>query len=259
MQITSSVGGFSVYGTHNFNEDYSYHVRILLSEILSKKARTRNKNNTEFGQVADDGLGKTTIPLKLESKNGKFNVDYDFGQSKEIIQESISQEKQNLKGILNEEYGWYKEDTITKKQESKPKFSISWEEGNRLPHHAGALARIAEGFNQRLRRGLAAIAPLVQAEGARQAVANRCAEAEALDALRRPVGGDGVTAHAPDLFGIGLEEYREQPLPELVAHPLVECFRTCDGEGAGLDVGGHATHAFPQAEICDKASKARNG
>ena len=130
MQITSSVGAFSVYGTHNFNNDYSYHVRILLSDILSKKARLRNKSNTDFGQVADDGLGRTTIPLKLESKKGKFNVDYDFGQSKEIIQKSITEEKKNLRGILNEEYGWYKEDTITKKQQqSKPRFTISWEEG----------------------------------------------------------------------------------------------------------------------------------
>jgi hypothetical protein len=132
MQITSSVGGFTVYGTHNFNNDYSYHVRILLSDILSKKARLRNKNNTDFGQVADDGLGRTTVPLKLESKKGKFNVDYDFGQSKEIIQESIVEEKKNLRGILNEEYGWYKEDTVKtqqQQQQRKPKFSISWEEG----------------------------------------------------------------------------------------------------------------------------------
>jgi len=132
MQITSSVGSFSIYGNHNFNGDYSYHIRVLLSEVLSKKAREKNRHKNDFGQIADDGLGKTTLPLKLESKNGKSDVSYDFGQSKEIVKESITVEKKSLKSLLNEEYGWYKEDTTVKanvKTESKPKFSITWEEG----------------------------------------------------------------------------------------------------------------------------------
>lgn len=130
MKIASSAGSLSIYGIHNFNGDYTYHVRVLLSEVLSKKARERNKNKSEFGQVADDGLGKTTLPLKIESKKGKVDVSYDFGQSKEIVKESITEEKKSLKNILNEEYGWYEKDTVVKAQpKSKPKFSITWEEG----------------------------------------------------------------------------------------------------------------------------------
>jgi hypothetical protein len=134
MEITSSVGWFSVYGNHNFSGDYTYHVSVLLSEILSKKAKTRNRNNTDFGQVADDEGNKTKIPLKLESLKGKFDVSYDFGQSKEIMKENFTEEKKNLKGILNEEYGWYKEDSskVHKEQTGKPKFSITWEEGKEV-------------------------------------------------------------------------------------------------------------------------------
>lgn len=131
MQITSSVGWFSIYGNHYFSGDYSYHVRVFLSEVLSKKVKNRNKNNTEFGQVIDDEGNKTTIPLKVQSIKGKFDVAYDFGQSKDIVKENINQEKKSLKGILNEEYGWYKEDStvVHKEQPAKRKMSITWEEG----------------------------------------------------------------------------------------------------------------------------------
>jgi hypothetical protein len=130
MLINSTAVNFTLYGTHNFDEDYSYHARLLLSEVLSRKARDRNRGDDVFGQVQVDGAGKATIPLKIECVNGIVDVGYDFGQAKDNIKEDIATEKQTLKGILNEEYGWYQADTLKKKpEESKPKFKITWEEG----------------------------------------------------------------------------------------------------------------------------------
>jgi hypothetical protein len=130
MLINSTAVNFTLYGTHNFDEDYSYHTRLLLSEVLSRKARDRNRSDDVFGQVQVDGAGKATIPLKIECINGTVDVGYDFGQAKDNIKEDIATEKQTLKGILNEEYGWYQADTLKKKPaESKPKFKITWEEG----------------------------------------------------------------------------------------------------------------------------------
>jgi hypothetical protein len=130
MLINSSAVNFTVYGTHRLDDDYSYHVRMLLSEVLSRKARDRNRGDDVFGQVQVDGTGKATIPLKIECIGGIIDVGYDFGQAKDNIKEDIATEKQTLKGILNEEYGWYQADTLKKKPaESKPKFKITWEEG----------------------------------------------------------------------------------------------------------------------------------
>jgi hypothetical protein len=130
MLINSTAVNFTLYGTHNFDEDYSYHARLLLSEVLSRKARDRNRSDDVFGQVQVDGAGKATIPLKIECISGIVDVGYDFGQAKDNIKEDIAVEKQTLKGILNEEYGWYQADTLKKKPvESKPKFKITWEEG----------------------------------------------------------------------------------------------------------------------------------
>jgi hypothetical protein len=130
MLINSTAVNFTLYGTHNFDGDYSYHARLLLSEVLSRKARDRNRGDDVFGQVQVDGTGKATIPLKIECIGGTVDVGYDFGQAKDNIKEDIAVEKQTLKGILNEEYGWYQADTLKKKPvESKPKFKITWEEG----------------------------------------------------------------------------------------------------------------------------------
>ncbi|MGB8358258.1 MAG: AsmA-like C-terminal region-containing protein [Bacteroidales bacterium] len=134
MLINSTAVNFTVYGTHNFNDDYSYHARLLLSEVMSRKARDRNRGVIAFNQVQVDGAGKATIPLKIECLGGKITVGYDFGQAQDNIKEDIAVEKQTLKGILNEEYGWYETDTLKKKPaESKPKFKITWEEGKDIP------------------------------------------------------------------------------------------------------------------------------
>jgi len=134
MLINSTAVNFTVYGTHSFNDDYSYHARLLLSEVMSRKARDRNRGVIAFNQVQVDGAGKATIPLKIECVGGNITVGYDFGQAQDNIKEDIAVEKQTLKGILNEEYGWYETDTLKKKpEESKPKFKITWEEGKDIP------------------------------------------------------------------------------------------------------------------------------
>jgi len=134
MLINSSAVNFTVYGTHGFDGDYEYHVRLLLSEVLSRKARERSRDESSFGQVKVDGTGKATVPLKIVCVNGKTSVGYDFGQAQDNIKNDIAVEKQALKGILNEEYGWYETDTTRiRPTENKPKFSITWEEGKEQP------------------------------------------------------------------------------------------------------------------------------
>lgn len=134
MLINSSAVNFTVYGTHGFEGDYTYHVRLLLSEVMSRKARERNRGVSSFGEVKVDGTGKATVPLKIECINGKTSVGYDFGQAQDNIKSDIAIEKQTLKGILNEEYGWYETDTTrVKPAENKPRFSVTWEEGKEQP------------------------------------------------------------------------------------------------------------------------------
>lgn len=130
MDVNSSAADLSVNGKHGFDNDYEYHVRILLSEILSKKLKKPRPNTTEFGAVEDDGLGRTSVLLKIEDKGEEVKVGYDVEAARNIIRDDIKAEKQTLRTILNEEYGWFKNDTpvVEKPATGTPRFRILWEE-----------------------------------------------------------------------------------------------------------------------------------
>jgi hypothetical protein len=130
MDVNSSAAEFSVNGKHGFNNDYEYHVRVLLSEILSKKLKKPKPNTTEFGAVKDDGLGRTSVLLKIEDKGDDVKVTYDMKAAGNTIRNDIKAERKNLRTILNEEYGWFKNDTAAreKPKSSTPRFRIIWDE-----------------------------------------------------------------------------------------------------------------------------------
>jgi hypothetical protein len=130
MEVRSSAVDLSVNGKHSLDNDYEYHVKVLLSEILSKK-RKRNKTTvTEFGVVEDDGLGRTSMMLKIIGKGEDVDVSYDMKAAATEIKNDIKSEKKSLKTILNQEYGWFKNDSaeMQKPAEKKPKVKVVWED-----------------------------------------------------------------------------------------------------------------------------------
>lgn len=134
MDIYSTAFNISASGTHNFDNQFEYVVKVLLSDVLSKKAKKAKKENEEFGVVEDDGLGKTSIYLRIYGNPDDYKVVYDTKKVKEHIKESINEEKTNLKKILNEEFGWFKKDStvIKSKQDTvnifDKKYNIVWDE-----------------------------------------------------------------------------------------------------------------------------------
>jgi len=131
MEVKSSAVDLSVNGKHSFDNDYEYHVKMLLSEILSKK-RTKNRSNaSEFGVIEDDGLGRTSLLLKIIGKGEQAKVSYDMKAAGTQVKTSLKKEKQTLKSILNEEYGWYKNDSAANQKpvQKKSRFRITWDDG----------------------------------------------------------------------------------------------------------------------------------
>ena len=95
-----------------------------------QEIKNKKKENTEFGYVADDGLGKTTLFLKMTGTIDDYKIAYDTEGLKESWKEDLKEEKQTLKSILNKEFGWFKKDSTLKKDDT-PKddgFQIEWEE-----------------------------------------------------------------------------------------------------------------------------------
>ena len=130
MDVRSSAADLSVNGQHSFDNNYEYHVRMLLSQILSKKRGKTGKAVSQFGIVQDDGLGRTSILLKIEDKGNDVKVGYDLKAATAGIKNNIKAEKQALKTILKEEYGRTKADPVVKQPASvkKQRFNIVFEE-----------------------------------------------------------------------------------------------------------------------------------
>ena len=131
MDVRSSAADLTVNGRHGFDNDYEYHVKILLSEILSRKIPKPKPNTTEFGAVKDDGLGRTSLLLRIEDNGDNVKVAYDVKAAGSQVRNEIKKEKQSLRTILNEEYGWYKNDTTAAQKPAATgtkRFRVTWEE-----------------------------------------------------------------------------------------------------------------------------------
>jgi hypothetical protein len=137
MDIRSSAADFTVSGKHDFDNNYEYHVKTYLSELLSKKVKKNKKNSTEFGAVEDDGLGRTSIFLKITGKGDDVKVGYDMKAARGNIKQSLKTEKENLKSIFNKEYGWFSKDSTIKQEAApRPKFRIEWDETDTIKTRA---------------------------------------------------------------------------------------------------------------------------
>ncbi len=130
MEIKSSAINITLSGTHTFNNDINYKIKLSLNDLLSKKAKKAKKENNEFGELADDGLGRTNIFLTMTGTVEHPIIKYDSKGAIQNMKIELKKEKNTLKTILKEEFGLFKKDTTlnrkTKKEETK--FIIKWDE-----------------------------------------------------------------------------------------------------------------------------------
>lgn len=124
MEIRSSALNLSGSGVHTFENIVDYRIKLLLSDVLGKKLRTQS----EFGEIEDDGLGRTQIFLTMKGPVDDPKIGYDRKAAGEKIRTDIQREKQNLKGMLKEEFGSFKKDTVRKTAPPKKKeeMQIEW-------------------------------------------------------------------------------------------------------------------------------------
>ncbi len=120
MEIKSNAMNLWVSGTHTFKNEINYRIRILLSEVLGKKAKEANKTNQEF-DIEDDGLGQTTLYLLVTGTTDNPKFKYDTKAVKKKIAEDVKTQKTEIKKLLFEEFGIFKNDTTINKEANKTK------------------------------------------------------------------------------------------------------------------------------------------
>lgn len=129
MEIKSSALSVSISGTHSFDNEIDYQIQLLLSELISKKARKRNTNlNKEFGVVEDDGLGRTTLYLKMDGNVDNPNIYFDKIRIKEKIQTEVKNETEEIKKIIKEDVLNQKTDSTKTEEEKEEEVILEWED-----------------------------------------------------------------------------------------------------------------------------------
>lgn len=136
MEIKSNALNFTTSGTHTFNNEIDYKIKLSLNELLAKKAKKAKKENDEFGEIADDGLGRTDLFLSMKGTVDDPKIKYDTKSAIQSVKQDLKIEKQTLKTILKEEFGLFKKDTSLKNlnkipAEDKTKFTIKWEDADK--------------------------------------------------------------------------------------------------------------------------------
>jgi hypothetical protein len=139
MDIRSSAFDLSGSGLHGFDKNFTYKVKVSLSELLSKKAKKSGRQESEFGVIEDDGLGRVFIYLIIEGSDKGTEVRYDRRGAVQNIKDQFREEKKELREILNEEFGLFKKDTILnrdREETKKSEFILEWDEdpGDVIPH-----------------------------------------------------------------------------------------------------------------------------
>ncbi|MCX6310623.1 MAG: hypothetical protein NT084_03210 [Bacteroidetes bacterium] len=119
MEINSNAINITMSGTHDFDNNVDYHFIVDLDEIRAKKAKAAKPQNTEFGIEEDDGGHRTRLYISMKGYIDNAEIKYDTKGAIQGIKDDLHQEKQNLKSILSDEFGWFKKDSLNPKDKNK--------------------------------------------------------------------------------------------------------------------------------------------
>ena len=127
MEIKSSALSVFISGSHTFEQEIDYRIKLLLSELMSTKFRKKNTQikKTEFGEVKENGKIFNTIYFKMTGNSENPNTSFDGIRFREDIQKGITEEKEKITTIIKEDI------LLTKEQERQEKGDdviIDWDD-----------------------------------------------------------------------------------------------------------------------------------
>lgn len=132
MDIESSALNMTASGVHYFNSQYSYHVKMLLSDLLSAKMKRSKTKRQANENIEEDKDGRITLYLDISGDQENNKVKYDKEAARAERRANLKEERRELKQILNEEFGWFKKDSAINDNKEIParqeEFQIEFEE-----------------------------------------------------------------------------------------------------------------------------------
>ena len=127
MEIKSSALSVFISGTHNFEQEINYRIKLLLSELMSTKFRRKNTQikKTEFGEVKENGKIFNTIYFKMTGNSENPKISFDGIRFREDVKKGIKKEKATITSIIEEDI------LLTKEQENQERgqdIIIEWDD-----------------------------------------------------------------------------------------------------------------------------------
>ncbi len=142
MEVSSNVLNLHLSGQHGFENEIDYRIRVLLSELMTRTHRERRNPQEQYGEIIDDGLGRTTLFLRLTGTAQDPVFRYDQAGVREKLRDDIREERHSLRSILREEFSFLSRkpadttDTLTNDRQQEMRriqeqeeegFIIEWE------------------------------------------------------------------------------------------------------------------------------------
>lgn len=125
MEVQSSALNLSLSGVHDFDNIVDYRLQLLLSDVLGRKVK---QQNSEFGEVEDDGLGRTRLFLSMKGPVDDPKIGYDRKGAGEKVRSDLAREKQTIKSMLKEEFGLFRKDTAkAPPARKKEELQVDWD------------------------------------------------------------------------------------------------------------------------------------
>ncbi len=97
MEIKSNLNSISVLGTHTFEGQMDYKLKVSL------KNRNKRDKDEEFGIIKDDKTGNTQLFLSLKGTSDNIKISLDKQATKNKLKESWKKEKEEFKTLLKKE------------------------------------------------------------------------------------------------------------------------------------------------------------
>lgn len=129
MDINTSAFNIKFSGTHDFNNNIDYHIKVYPSEFLWRKARQNKKENIEYAKKSKN---KLMIPVRIYGNIDNYDIKYDKGETLEAINTEIKDERKELINAFEKEFKSGDEQNLNKsdKKNNEEQFEIIWEEEN---------------------------------------------------------------------------------------------------------------------------------
>jgi len=105
MVVNSNALNIKLSGEHTFQNEINYRLQILLSELLAGRHRQSRNPQEQFGEIIDDGRGRTTLFLLVTGTLDEPVFRYDRQGVREKIRDDFRREGQILREVFRSEFG----------------------------------------------------------------------------------------------------------------------------------------------------------